>query len=103
MYLHYLHITTLHIHYYAHTLPYLHYYPTHLYLLLPYTFIPASYFLDSQGRRVRDGWIPHDQLIKVGEEERPPDETLDPRDYDEERQLPDGRTYFTSFPWAETA
>jgi hypothetical protein len=65
---------------------------------------PASYLLmDSQGRRVRDGWIPHDQLIKVGEEERPPDETLDPRDYDEERRLPDGRTYFTSFPWAETA
>ena len=51
---------------------------------------------------MRDGWIPHDQLIKVGEEERPPDETLEPRDYDEEMQLPDGRTYFKSFPWAET-
>ena len=64
---------------------------------------PAAYLLmDAQGRRVRDGWIPHDQLIKVGEEERPPDETLEPRDYDEEMQLPDGRTYFKSFPWAET-
>eukprot|EP01043_Picozoa_sp_COSAG02_P020522 COSAG02_NODE_1016_length_15190_cov_128.667418_1_plen_161_part_00 len=31
-----------------------------------------------------------------------PNETLEPRDYDEERQLPDGRTYFKSFPWAET-
>jgi hypothetical protein len=64
---------------------------------------PAAYLLmDSQQRRVRDGWIPHDQLIKVGEEERPPAETLEPRDYDQEMQLPDGRTYFRSFPWAET-
>jgi hypothetical protein len=64
---------------------------------------PAAYLLmDSNGNRVRDGWIPHDQLIRVGQEERPPAETLEPRDYDQEMQLPDGRTYFRSFPWAET-
>jgi hypothetical protein len=64
---------------------------------------PAAYLLmDSSGNRVRDGWIPHDQLRKVGAEEIPPTETLEPRDYDQEMQLPDGRTYFKSFPWAET-
>ena len=63
---------------------------------------PAAYLLmDSQGRRVRDGWIPHDQLIKVGEEERPPDEVLEPRDYRQEKEMADGTTYFKSFPWGE--
>ena len=66
---------------------------------------PAAYLLmDSQGRRVRDGWIPHDQLIRVGEEERPPAETLLPRDYRQEKEMPDGTTYspyFKSFPWGE--
>ena len=42
---------------------------------------PADYLLMKDGRRLPDGWIPHDQLIRVGEEERPPDETLLPRDY----------------------
>ena len=62
---------------------------------------PAAYLLmDSQQRRVRDGWIPHDQLIKVGEEERPPAEVLEPRDYAEEKQV-GNTTYFRSFPWGE--
>eukprot|EP01043_Picozoa_sp_COSAG02_P062974 COSAG02_NODE_8814_length_2435_cov_1.459760_3_plen_63_part_00 len=41
------------------------------------------------------------QLIKVGEEERPPDEVLEPRDYVEEKEMADGTKYFRSFPWGE--
>lgn len=37
----------------------------------------APYLLmGSQGRRARGGWIRGDQLMKVGDEERPPEETF---------------------------
>jgi hypothetical protein len=37
----------------------------------------------------------------IGNEERPPPETQDDRDYTLENNV-NGRQYYASFPWAET-
>ena len=56
--------------------------------------------VDKDDREVQ-GWIPHDQIILIGNEERPPPETQDDRDYTLENNV-NGRQYYASFPWAET-
>jgi hypothetical protein len=62
---------------------------------------PPSYRLVDKDDREVAGWIPHDQVILIGNEERPPPETQDDRDYTLENNV-NGRQYYASFPWAET-